>query len=57
MHHINVYECDPKMDFDDSDLPDGLCEALSTQVKSCTINIAVSWGLGGENVKNLFNII
>ena len=50
VHHLLMYECNPNPGFNDSDLPDGLCDDLSTELNPCSANIATGWAVGGDEV-------
>jgi hypothetical protein len=47
-----MYECDPSVQFDDSNLPDGDCDIISdtTNISYCLANIATGWAVGGDIV-------
>jgi hypothetical protein len=49
VHHLLIYECDPTAVFDDSNLPEGLCDYM-TEINSCVSNIATAWAVGGDDV-------
>ena len=51
VHHLLLYECDPLVRFNDTSLPEGLCDDLSQQIFSCSINIATGWAVGGDLVR------
>ncbi len=40
LHHMLSYECDPTVVFDDSNLPDGMCDELAADIGPCASNIA-----------------
>lgn len=49
-----MYECDPSVIFDDTNLPDGDCDSVSlmyTNISSCLSNIATGWAVGGDLVR------
>ncbi|CAF3053826.1 unnamed protein product [Rotaria sp. Silwood2] len=48
IHHILMYECDSTVQFNDSNLPEGLCYNVKSQIQSCAINIATGWAVGGD---------
>ncbi|CAF3680380.1 unnamed protein product [Rotaria sp. Silwood1] len=48
VHHLLMYECDPTTQFDDNNLPDGLCNTISQQITPCGSNIATGWAVGGD---------
>jgi hypothetical protein len=50
VHHLLMYECDPTVVFNDTDLPEGVCNDLYAQVGPCTSNIATGWAVGGDTV-------
>jgi hypothetical protein len=45
-----MYECDPRMIYDDNDLPQGLCDHISAAIGPCITNIATGWAVGGDDV-------
>lgn len=47
-----MYECDPSVYFDDSNLPYGNCDIISvtTNISYCLANIATDWAVGGDTV-------
>ena len=53
VHHLLMYECDPAAKFNDSRLPDGLCDDLQPQIQNCSMNLATGWAVGGDEVKLL----
>jgi len=44
------YECDPTVVFNDSKLPDGICDDLVDEIAPCASNIAIGWAVGGDYV-------
>ncbi|CAF1495013.1 unnamed protein product [Rotaria sp. Silwood1] len=48
VHHLLLYECDPTTSFNDTILPQGLCDQIGIQVATCTVNIALGWAVGGN---------
>ncbi len=50
VHHLVVYECDPTAVFDDSNLPDGLCNDIYIETILCATNLATTWAVGGDDV-------
>lgn len=52
VHHLLMYECDPNTVFDDSNLPQGLCDDIYQQIAPCASNIATGWAVGGDLVCN-----
>jgi hypothetical protein len=50
VHHLLMYECNPTAVFDDSNLPEGLCDETYQQVAPCVSNIATGWAIGGDDV-------
>ncbi len=50
VHHLLMYECDPTAVFDDSNLPDGICDNIYMDVAACASNIAIGWAVGGDFV-------
>lgn len=51
VHHVLMYECDPQVQFDDSNLPHGLCDDMGNQTTSCLLSIATGWAVGGDDVR------
>jgi len=56
IHHLLLYECDPSAVFDDSHLPDDVCDQIANQLKLCLSNIATGWAIGGDYVKTRIRI-
>ena len=50
VHHLLMYECDPKANFNDSDLPEGECDTINAKIQPCAANIASGWAIGGDEV-------
>jgi len=50
IHHLLLYECDPTAVFDDNNLPDGVCDDVSSKTDLCSSNIATGWAVGGDFV-------
>jgi hypothetical protein len=50
VHHLLLYECDPTVVFNDSNLPDGICDDILDQTELCSWNIATGWAVGGDYV-------
>jgi hypothetical protein len=50
VHHLLMYECNPTALFNDSNLPDGLCDDIYQHLEPCTANIATGWAVGGDEV-------
>ncbi|CAF1351319.1 unnamed protein product [Adineta steineri] len=48
VHHLLMYECDPTTQFNDSNLPNDLCENLLNKLSKCLANIATGWAVGGD---------
>ncbi len=46
-----MYECDPTAQFNDSNLPDDICDNIYGQLSACTVNIATGWAVGGQLVR------
>jgi hypothetical protein len=51
VHHLLMYECDSTANFNDSNLPDELCDNIHLQVDLCLTNIATGWAVGGDDVR------
>lgn len=54
VHHMTTYECNADAKFDDSKLPEGICDDHLNQFSTCMSNMANGWAIGGEHV-NLTN--
>ncbi|CAF4821197.1 unnamed protein product [Rotaria sp. Silwood1] len=50
VHHLVVYECNPKAVFNDKKLPNGLCDDLVEEFIDCLDNIATTWAVGGDEI-------
>ena len=50
VHHLLLHECNPTAKFDDSNLPDGLCDDILDKIEPCSTNVASGWAVGGEEV-------
>jgi len=50
IHHLLVYECDPSSIFDDTNLPDDICDNIAEKVQFCSSNIATGWAVGADYV-------
>ena len=50
VHHLLMYECDSKANFDDNNLPEGECDTITAQIQPCAANIASGWAVGGDYV-------
>ncbi|CAF3621444.1 unnamed protein product [Rotaria sp. Silwood1] len=48
IHHILMYECNSMVQFNDSNLPEGICHDIESQIELCRINIATAWAVGGD---------
>ena len=53
VHHLLMYECDPKANFDDNNLPEGECDTIQAKIQPCAANIASGWAVGGDEVSHL----
>lgn len=51
VHHLLMYECDPTAVFDDSKLPEGVCDDIYSELTLCSSNIATGWAIGGDDVR------
>ena len=51
-----MYECNPTVNFDDQNLPDGLCDEMINQIYPCAANIASGWAVGGNEVSTVAGI-
>ncbi len=45
-----TYECDPTVVFNDSKLPEGICDVIGDEIGPCASNIATGWAVGGDYV-------
>ncbi len=52
VHHLLMYECNPTTQFNDSNLPDDLCDNIPDLLVSCLVNIATGWAVGGDLVES-----
>jgi hypothetical protein len=50
VHHLLMYECNPTAVFDDSNLPEGVCDDMFQLFSQCNSNIATGWAVGGDTV-------
>ncbi|CAF1450939.1 unnamed protein product, partial [Rotaria sordida] len=50
VHHMNTYECDSRVTFDDSNLPEGECDDAVDALDKCRSNVANGWGVGGDQM-------
>ncbi len=50
VHHLLMYECDATAVFDDSNLPEGICDNIYMDIAPCASNIATTWAVGGDFV-------
>ena len=50
VHHLLLYECGSTVNFNDTMLPNGLCDTIYSQVVHCTMNAASGWAVGGNLV-------
>ncbi len=50
VHHLLMYECNPTAAYNDSDLPEGICDDMYLQFSPCVANIATGWAVGGDSV-------
>ncbi|CAF0842897.1 unnamed protein product [Didymodactylos carnosus] len=57
VHHLLMYECDPLAIFNDENLPEGICNDISTKINLCSSNIANGWAVGGDVLDILLEVI
>jgi hypothetical protein len=50
VHHLQINECDPSAVFDDSNLPEGVCDDIAEEITLCATNLASTWAVGGDDV-------
>ena len=50
VHHLLLYECDPLALFNDSNLPEGVCDDIYDKIGPCASNLASAWAVGGDDV-------
>ncbi|CAF1034776.1 unnamed protein product [Rotaria sordida] len=50
VHHMTTYECRADAKFDDSKLPEGVCDDHIQQFDPCLSNMANGWAVGGEHI-------
>ncbi|CAF3206970.1 unnamed protein product [Rotaria sp. Silwood2] len=51
VHHLVLYECDPAAVFDDTNLPDDVCDNVYAHVHMCMSNSAIVWAVGGDDIE------
>ncbi len=47
---MTTFECDLSMKFDDENLPEGICNDITTAYSQCMSNVANGWAIGGDHV-------
>ena len=47
---MDLFGCDSTAIFDDSNLPDGVCDAIDDDVKLCSSNLLTVWSIGGDTI-------
>ncbi|CAF3886409.1 unnamed protein product [Rotaria sp. Silwood1] len=51
VHHMDTYECHPETtNFDDTNLPEGECDQIVKQIKTCVSNMMTMWSVGADHV-------
>ncbi|CAF1144593.1 unnamed protein product [Adineta ricciae] len=50
VHHMNIYECDPSAQFDNTNLPDGVCDDIRDQISLCSSTVVTVWSVGGDEI-------
>ncbi len=50
VHHLLMYECNPTPLYNDTDLPEGLCDDMYLELAPCVTHIAIGWAVGGDAV-------
>ncbi|UJR07214.1 hypothetical protein I4U23_011502 [Adineta vaga] len=50
VHHLLVHECDPSFEFNDTNLPHGLCDHITDQIEPCASRISTGWAVGGDHI-------
>lgn len=51
-----MYECDPLVPFNDTNLPNDVCDRIKGQIKFCLTNIASAWAVGGDGVSSMYTV-
>lgn len=57
IHHLLLYECDPRAVFDDNNLPDGICDDIADKLDFCSSNIATGWAVGADYVREIHFLV
>ncbi|CAF1548880.1 unnamed protein product, partial [Adineta ricciae] len=50
LHHLDLFECNSNEILDDSNLPDGICDNIITQMRMCSSNLATAWAIGADPI-------
>ncbi|CAF3332219.1 unnamed protein product [Rotaria socialis] len=50
VHHLVLYECDRTVEFDDNNLPEGVCDDHYKELSRCLANTGVIWAVGGDEI-------
>ncbi|CAF4012623.1 unnamed protein product [Adineta steineri] len=48
VHHLDLFECGPEDIFNNTQLPDGICDDLLTKMRMCSSKLATAWAIGGD---------
>ena len=51
VHHLDLFECGPEDTFNDTQLPDGICDDILTKMRMCSSKLATAWAIGGDLVR------
>ena len=52
LHHLDLFECNPKDVTDTTALPDGICDDIISKTRMCSANLATAWAIGADPVRN-----
>ena len=52
---MNIYECDREAQFDDTNLPDDVCDHIRDQITLCSSTVVGVWSVGGDEVRFVFD--
>ncbi|CAF0896092.1 unnamed protein product [Adineta ricciae] len=50
VHHMSIYECDPSTQFDNTKLPDDVCDDIRDQISLCSSTVVTVWSVGGDEI-------
>ena len=52
VHHLDLYECNGGTVFQESALPDGVCDDIIDEMISCSSSMATAWAVGADPVSH-----